>query len=348
MRQILLECAGGDSVRQSGKRLHGGSRWMAVTALLTLGWLPVVHAGNPVVIRIKTKPSAPIAAGSSGFNTPQPRNGVEYYDPKFVAAATPLRGGWVRYPAGTASLAFDWTTGHTNTAWMQYCSVTRHLRGADDRVVSSAQTQEWQTTKSDGLPHKVNSIAPRNSLIGGIPPAVTGQSANVLTVSQQLTQAKGGVAFSDFATFASTLGASTIICFNSYTDNNPGSATQMALAAQSYGLNVVKWELSNEAYVYPLIYQTAADYAGSSNSYFNDIRTGASAATVGLFLAGWYPGTSGCPAAPAPPQPCFPNWDSGLSSFTPPPGIGMRRRIIFIRSSRFNPPRTRFWIATIS
>ena len=100
MRQILLEYAGGDSVRQSGKRLHGAVRLMAVTALLTLGWLPVVHAGNPVVIRIKTKPSAPIAAGFSGFNTPQPRNGVEYYDPKFVAAATPLRAGWVRYPAG--------------------------------------------------------------------------------------------------------------------------------------------------------------------------------------------------------------------------------------------------------
>jgi hypothetical protein len=34
----------------------------------------------------------------------------------------------------------------------------RQLRGADDRIVSSAWPQEWQTTKGDGLPHKVNSI----------------------------------------------------------------------------------------------------------------------------------------------------------------------------------------------
>ena len=45
-----------------------------------------------------------------------------------------------------------------------------------------------------------------NSLIGGNPPAVTGQASNILTTSQQLTQAKGGVMFSDFATFAHSLG----------------------------------------------------------------------------------------------------------------------------------------------
>ncbi len=243
-------------------------------ALLLLGALPVVQAANPVVIKIKSQPSSPIAPGFSGFNTPQPRNGVEYYDPKFLAAATPLKAGWVRYPAGTASMDFDWTTGETNAAWM-------------------------------------------NSLIGGSNPPVTGQPAGILSVAAQLTQAKGGVQFSDFATFASTLGAAAIICFNSFTDTNPGSATQMALAAQSYGLNVLEWELGNEGYVYPLIYPTAADYAAASNSYFNDIIAGAPTATVGLFPAGWYPGTPGCQAPSAFPQPCFPTWDSGLSSYTP-------------------------------
>jgi len=231
----------------------------------------MIYAQNAVVIRIKSQGSSTIAPGFSGFNVPQPRNGVEYYDPKFVATVTPLRAGWVRYPAGTASMDFDWSTGHANTAWM-------------------------------------------NSLIGGSSPPVTGIPANVLAVSQQLTQAKGGVALSDFATFANALKASAIMCFNSFTDNNPGSATQMALAAQGYGLKVVDWELGNEAYFYPLIYPTAAAYAAASNSYFNDIITGAPTATVGLFPAGWYPGTPGCPAAP---QPCYPAWDSGLSSYTP-------------------------------
>jgi hypothetical protein len=274
VRQTLLECAGAGSVRHPRGRFHGGFRLAAAAALLMPGWLPVLHAQNSVVIKISSKGASAIAPGFSGFNTPQPRNGVEYYDPKFVAAATALRPGWVRYPAGTASMDFDWTTGETNTAWM-------------------------------------------NSLIGGSLPAVTGQPATILSVSAQLTQAKGGVAFSDFATFASTLGAATIICFNTYTDNNPGSATQMAQTAQSFGLNVLEWELGNEAYVYPLIYPTAAEYAAASSSYFNDITAVDPTATVGLFPAGWYPGTSNCQAPPAAPQPCFPAWDSGWSSLTP-------------------------------
>jgi hypothetical protein len=253
--------------------VHQFSQACATSALLMLGLLPVVHAASPVVINIKTQPAATIAAGFSGVNLAQPRNGVEYFDPKFVAAATPLKPGWVRYPGGTVSMDFDWSTGYTNTTWM-------------------------------------------NSLITGNPAPVTGQPENILTISQQLTQVKGGVMFSDFATFVSTLGAAAIICFNSFTDTNPGSATQMALAAQSYGLNVEEWELGNEAYLYPLVpgFQTPAAYAASSNPYFNEIITAAPTATVGLFAAGWYPGSPGC----APAQPCFPTWDSGLwQSSTP-------------------------------
>jgi hypothetical protein len=274
VRQFTPRCAGGGSLRRYRERLQGRLQCLAVAASLTLGLLPVVHAQNPVIIKIKAQGASPIAPGFSGFNTPQPRNGVEYYDPKFIAAATPLRAGWLRYPAGTASMDFDWTTGHTNTAWM-------------------------------------------NSLIGGSPPPVAGPPANILTVSAPLTQAKGGVLFSDFAAFASTLKANAVVCFNSFTDDNPGSATQMALTAQSYGLNVLEWELGNEAYFYPLIYPTVADYAASSNSYFNDIVTGAPAATVGLFSGGWYAGTPNCQSPPAPPQPCFPDWDIGLSSVSP-------------------------------
>jgi hypothetical protein len=232
---------------------------------MTLCLLRVVHAGDPVVIKIKTQPASTITAGFSGLNVPQPRNGVEYFDSNFVAAATPLKAGWLRYPGGTVSLDFDWSSGHTNIDWM-------------------------------------------NSLIGGSSPPVTGQAASILTISQQLTQAKGGVMLSDFAKFAHALGSWAVLCFNSYTDDNPGSATQMALAAQSYGLKVQEWELGNEAYLYPGIYPTPASYATVSDSYFNDIHTGTPGATVGLFPAGWYPGTAGCSL----PQACFPNWDAGL------------------------------------
>ena len=264
LRQLPQERAGGGSTRRPSKGSRGGLRLSAAPALLLLALAPAAYAANSVVIKIKTQPSSALAPGFSGFNTPQPRNGVEYFDPKFMAAVAPLKPGWVRYPGGSVSLDFDWTTGHTNMDWM-------------------------------------------NSLLSGDPPLLTGQATNILPIAQELTQTKGGVLFSDFAAFANVLGAAAIICFNSYTDNNPGSATQMALAAQSYALNVVEWELSNEAYLYPAIYPTAAAYASAAQSYFNDIRTASPAAVVGLFYAGLYTGASGN----------YSSWDPGMVSYTP-------------------------------
>jgi len=275
VRRFPVQCAGGNSARLSRNCL--------LIALLTLGVLPAAPGANPVVIEIKTRSTTPLAAGFSGVNVPQPRNGVEYYDPKFMAAVTPLNPGWVRYPGGTSSMAFDWTTGQINSDWL-------------------------------------------NSLLTGNPPPVTGHSASILAISQQLTQAKGGVAFSDFATFTHTLEASAIVCFNSFTDNKPGSATRMALAAQGYGLNVLEWELGNEAYIYPSIFPTAWAYIASSHSYYHEIRTGSPAATVGLFAAGLYP-----------PQPVnFSAWDRGLASYTPQYWNAVSNHIYPITSTQTN------------
>ena len=244
------------------------ARCVAICSVLALVTVPDVQAGDPVVIKIKTQPVTTINAGFSGFNVPQPRNGVEYYDSRFLTAVTPLGGGWVRFPGGTDSLDFEWSTGHTNIDWM-------------------------------------------NSLIGGNPPEVSGQAQSILTMSQQLTQAKGGVYFSDFAAFAKALNAWAVVCFNSYTDTNTGSATQMVQAAESYGLNVQDWELGNEAYLYPLIYSTPAAYAKKSHNYFGEIRAGSPATRISLFPAGWYPGAQGCIIS----DPCFLNWDSGLEEY---------------------------------
>jgi hypothetical protein len=263
VREFPLESLFGDLVRH-----------FRASALLALALLPAAHAANPVIIQIKSQPPATFAAGFSGVNMEQPRDGVEFYDPLFVKASLPLKAGLLRYPGGTVSLDFDWNPldasgGHTNVDWM-------------------------------------------NWLLDGSPPLVGGQTATILPLAQQLTQAKGGVNFSDYATFANTLKANSILCFNSFTDTNHGSATQMVLAAQSYGLNVVEWELGNEAYLYPAIYPTASSYAAASNSYFNDIVATAPAATVGLFAGGWYPGTAGCGAKAALPEACYPAWDQGL------------------------------------
>jgi hypothetical protein len=229
-----------------------------------------------VVVNVNTQTFAPLAAGFSGYNSPQLRNGVEYYDPKFIQAAAQVKPGWLRFPAGTGSLAYDWdpmdsSGDHIDVAWM-------------------------------------------NSLITGNPPAVSGQAATILTISQQLTQAKGGVLFSDFTTFAKTLSARAIVCFNSYTDTNPGSAGRMVRAAQIGGLNVAEWELANEAYLYPAIFPSPAAYpAAMHDPYFIDIKSVTPNATVGLFLAGLFPGTT---AVTLPPN-WLAEWDQGMAAYTP-------------------------------
>jgi hypothetical protein len=234
-----------------------------VGLLLAACSVPLARAATGAVIDINTREPSPIPGGFSGFNSPELRNGIEYYDPKYIAVVKPLRPGCLRFPAGLASMAFDWSTGYLNPAWV-------------------------------------------NALVSG--GLVSPQTANLITQAQQLTQAKGGVRLSDFATFASTLNARAIICINAYTDTNPSSATSMALAAQSAGLNVAAWELANEAYLFPLIFPTAASYALSMQEpYFTGITSAVPTALVGLSYQGQFSGTAGD----------FSVWDSSLAAYTP-------------------------------
>jgi hypothetical protein len=245
-----------------------------VPTLAMLTVMPFAQAAAAgTVISINTQTPIPITTGFSGFNAPQMRNGVEYYDPKFLAAVAPLMPGCLRFPAGTASMDFDWNAGHVNIGWM-------------------------------------------DNLITGPPPLVPPSTANILTPAQELTQAKGGVWLSDFATFTQTLGAKAIMCVNGYTDTNPNSTALLAQAAQADGLNVIEWELSNEPYLYPLIFPTpgvpgqpnAAAYASAMyNPYYNQLFSVAPTATVGLFDAGLFPGQAGN----------FTAWDVGMSTYTP-------------------------------
>jgi hypothetical protein len=245
----------------------------ATVTLFTVSSVPAAYAGSPTLISINTQTPVAIPQGLSGFNAPQMRNGVEYYDPKFLAAVAPLKAGCLRFPAGTASMDFDWNAGHVNMGWM-------------------------------------------TNLTGGNPVLVPVGTTSILTSSQQLTQAKGGLWLSDYAAFAKTLGANSLMCVNGFTDNNPGSTALFAQATQGYGLNVIEWELDNEPYVYPLIYPTPgvsaqpdpAVYAAAMNSpYYNDLISVIPSATVGLFSVGLFPGIPGN----------YTGWDTGLSTYAP-------------------------------
>jgi hypothetical protein len=69
-------------------------------------------------VSLTTTSTTPLAQGFSGFNDAYPLDGVEYWDPKWIAAVTPLKPGWLRFPGGTVSTGFDWETAHMNPAWL--------------------------------------------------------------------------------------------------------------------------------------------------------------------------------------------------------------------------------------
>jgi hypothetical protein len=70
------------------------------------------------VISVNTAATAPLAAGFSGFDDEYLIDGVEYWDPKYIAMVEPLKPGWIRFPSGTPSMAFDWQLSHMNLSWL--------------------------------------------------------------------------------------------------------------------------------------------------------------------------------------------------------------------------------------
>ncbi|HLY20308.1 MAG TPA: putative Ig domain-containing protein, partial [Bryobacteraceae bacterium] len=70
------------------------------------------------IINVNTTAATPLAPGFSGFDDEYLIHGVEYWDPKYLAMVQPLKPGWVRYPAGTPSMAFDWQAAHLNLSWI--------------------------------------------------------------------------------------------------------------------------------------------------------------------------------------------------------------------------------------
>src|SRR5450432_813282 len=70
-----------------------------------------------VVVSLVTTNSTPLNPGFSGFNNGL-KTAVEYYDTNFQLMATSLSPGWLRFPAGTESEAFDWSSGQLVQTWI--------------------------------------------------------------------------------------------------------------------------------------------------------------------------------------------------------------------------------------
>ncbi|MGO9097866.1 MAG: hypothetical protein ACLQGV_21900 [Bryobacteraceae bacterium] len=88
-------------------------RLFLTVALSAVGALGQVSAS----IDIDTVHTTPLNADFSGFND-EVTFPVEYYDYRFNNLAAQLSPGWVRYPSGIFSDAFDWQTGMMVSSWV--------------------------------------------------------------------------------------------------------------------------------------------------------------------------------------------------------------------------------------
>jgi hypothetical protein len=70
-----------------------------------------------VSVNFVTTNSTPLNPGFSGFSHSL-NDAVEYYDTNFQHILTTLSPGWLLFPAGTESEAFDWVSGEIIPAWV--------------------------------------------------------------------------------------------------------------------------------------------------------------------------------------------------------------------------------------
>ena len=202
------------------------------------------------VVNVTTTAATPLPPGFSGFSDPYLLTGVEYTDPKYIAMVQPLKPGFIRFPGGLQSMAFDWQSGHFNQSWIN------KLAPDIPPITLQGLNLALQMTQAKG--------------------------------GACFTATTGGTCYSNYADLANLLGAATIVDFNGWTDVNTGSAANMVAAAQAAGLNVREWELTNEPYIYTKIFPTAASYAASQFPYAQDIFSANPAATLGLFYQGQF------------------------------------------------------------
>src|SRR5579863_1874947 len=70
-----------------------------------------------VIVNFVTSGATPLNPGFNGFNN-NLKNAVEYYDPNFQKILKTLSPGWLRFPGGTDSEAFDWVSGEIAPEWV--------------------------------------------------------------------------------------------------------------------------------------------------------------------------------------------------------------------------------------
>jgi hypothetical protein len=93
----------------------------AINEVLARGWtnegVAFCAPSTDVIVNFVTTTATPLNPGFNGFNN-NLYNAVAYYDTNFQQILTTLSPGWLRFPGGTDSEAFDWTSGTVVSAWV--------------------------------------------------------------------------------------------------------------------------------------------------------------------------------------------------------------------------------------
>src|SRR5689334_20169805 len=84
------------------------------------------RTSDPATVRvvIDSHSASPVEPGFAGYNVALMDVAFGYRDRRFAAQVKRLAPGWLRYPAGTRSEAFDWTTGASHRSWVDRVSLT--------------------------------------------------------------------------------------------------------------------------------------------------------------------------------------------------------------------------------
>jgi hypothetical protein len=94
--------------------------------LLAFAWpLAAQSKSDPTVfVSIGSRGRTSIEPGFAGYNAALMTVAFGYKYPGLAAQVRRLGPGWIRYPAGTRSEAFDWTTGASHQTWVDSVSLT--------------------------------------------------------------------------------------------------------------------------------------------------------------------------------------------------------------------------------
>ena len=99
-------------------------------------WLPtffgysLASGQSTVLISITTTNATPLNVGFAGFTTELLGTGIEYGDTNLQNVAAILSPGWLLYPAGTTGDAFNWSTGLTDSNWVNQIAANGNAAAA--------------------------------------------------------------------------------------------------------------------------------------------------------------------------------------------------------------------------